>query len=140
MISQPLRRCSSVVSTLPRPILITVRPRNFVCVRYARPDALIRSTMSLLICRCLISGSRRALAAAVPGAARRAAAPTNRKQTTPMLGCADNSKRSSFLIQSASRFARRICSRRRATTPARPNERQITHALSARNLRPSWIP
>src|SRR2546427_288931 len=49
MISHPLRRCSSVVSTLPRPILITVRPHNFVCVRYARPDALIRSTMSLLI-------------------------------------------------------------------------------------------
>ena len=45
--SHPLRRCSSVVSTFPRPIRITVRPHNVVCVIYARPLALIRSTISL---------------------------------------------------------------------------------------------
>ena len=33
MISQTLRRCCSVVRMLPRPMRITVRPRNFVCVR-----------------------------------------------------------------------------------------------------------
>src|SRR5947207_8253669 len=44
--SQALRRCSSVVRIFPRPIRITVCPRNLVCVRYARPEALIRSTMS----------------------------------------------------------------------------------------------
>ena len=31
--SHALRKCSSVVSTLPKPIRMTVRPRNFVCVR-----------------------------------------------------------------------------------------------------------
>ena len=45
--SQALRRCSSVVRIFPRPIRITVCPRSLVCVRYARPEALIRSTMSL---------------------------------------------------------------------------------------------
>src|SRR5260370_24293239 len=30
--SQTLRRCSSVVRIFPRPIRMTVRPRNFVCV------------------------------------------------------------------------------------------------------------
>jgi hypothetical protein len=45
--SQALRRCSSVVRIFPRPIRITVCPRNLVCVRYARPEALICSTMSL---------------------------------------------------------------------------------------------
>src|SRR6478752_10385098 len=94
-ISHALLKCSSVVSTLPRPILITVRPCNFVCVRYARPLALIRSTISLLI------ASMRSVVAGVgypgPASTMPATCPVNRKQTTPMLGCADNSKRCSFL-------------------------------------------
>src|SRR6266511_140122 len=102
MISHPWRKCSSVVSRLPRPILITVRPHNFVCVRYARPDALIRSTMSLF------NWSMLSVVAGVgdpgPASTMPATAPINRKQTTPMPGCADNSKRSSFLIQSASKL------------------------------------
>ena len=137
--SQALRRCSSVVRIFPRPIRITVCPHNLVCVRYARPEALIRSTMPLF------NWSMRSMEPARPRAVvaargEGAASPTKRKQTTPMLTGATSSKRSSRSIHSENKFAKRICSRRLATIPSRPNERQITHALSARNLRPSWMP
>lgn len=47
MIFQTFCRCSSVVSRFPNPRRITMRPRNFVWVKYALPDALIFATVSL---------------------------------------------------------------------------------------------
>ena len=132
--SQALRRCSSVVRIFPRPIRITVCPHNLVCVRYARPEALIRSTMSLF------DWSTLSAVAGVgdPGPASSMPA-TNRKQTTPMLTGAASSKRSSLLIQSASRFAKRICSRRRPACwwSTKPVSTRSTMSIRTSHLRRS---